>query len=182
MRLRRTPIVFKEHQVTKTEYPGVLIHRLAKPSTVINSVTFINTRGILAVTGDFGNWIFCREFHPSADEYVSDYYWCKKLCICSTQECYEYDAEATRKEIENRMADTEEPISHEVRSYYKNLLDCYVDENKEIYLAEAHTNMPNNFDHEDVPYCYMTKFWLKAVFDAFEEICEREAAAVAAKP
>lgn len=174
IRTKRTDIDWSMHEVLKVQTPEALIHRIAKPNTVINSVTFINSCGVLAVTGDYGNWIFCREFHPSATGSVSDSYWCEKLRIASTQECYDYDSEGTRKEIEERMADQDDPPSREVMEYYQDLLDYHVDENKEMYLAQAHINKPSCLDHEDVPYCKVTKFWLKAVFDAFEEICERK--------
>ena len=48
MRKRRTQT---EHEVKKTEYPNVLIYRIAKPGTIVDSVTFINACGVMAVIG-----------------------------------------------------------------------------------------------------------------------------------
>ena len=40
---------------------------------------------LCVVTGDVGNWMFCREFHPSSKGHVSDYYWVEKLQMSSSQ-------------------------------------------------------------------------------------------------
>ena len=171
MRERRTKIDWSKHEVIKTEADGLLIHHLVRPDTIYESVKFINTQGIMAVTGDFGNWIFCREFHPSKDGSVSDGYWAQKLRIASTQESSDYDPDATEREIKQRLFDEE--ISPEEREYYNGLLD-YVHENETMYLAEAHgSNLPHSLEHEDVPFCKTIKPWLAAVFDAFDEICSR---------
>lgn len=53
---------FSKHLVKITRYPGVLIHDFRIPDKYTTAITFINTRGIMAVTGDFGNWIFTRNF------------------------------------------------------------------------------------------------------------------------
>ncbi len=99
----RTNINWNKYEVVKIELGGVLIHRIAKPDTRQCSVVFINTEGILAVTGDYGNWIFCREFHPSKDGFVSDSYWVEKLKIPSTQKPTDFDPEGTEKEIKERL-------------------------------------------------------------------------------
>jgi hypothetical protein len=63
---RRTKIDFSEHELKITQLEGVLIHEFKRPDTRNCMLVFINTCGVMTVTGDFGNWVFCREFHPSA--------------------------------------------------------------------------------------------------------------------
>lgn len=167
---KRTQVDFSKHTITESKEGGVLIHRFREPGTMTHAVTFINAAGVLAVTGDFGNWIFCREFHPSKKGGVSDSYWCEKLKIASTQNPYDYDADGTEKELEEKIADEE--TSAEAKEFYTELLEDHVHESEEVYLAEAHGhNMPKDVDHEDIPHCKKLKFWLAAVFDAFEAMC-----------
>jgi hypothetical protein len=99
----RSKVDFSEHQVNEIHSDNCKIWDLKKPGTNIYRVRFINSSGIMAVTGDLGNWIFCREFHPSADnqEKVSDGYWCEKLKISSTQNYEIYNAKKTEEKILN---------------------------------------------------------------------------------
>jgi len=174
----RTGVDFSEHELQITNQDDFIVHTLKKPSTNCGHIKFINTNGIMAVTGDYGNWIFCREFHPIGDCCVSDSYWIEKLEISSSQEGMEFDSEATRKEIEEGIEygledygyDGEELV--EAKEYYRYLLE-YVDESQWIYEANAYTEMPSFFDSESVPNCKKTKIWLQIIFDGFEEICRR---------
>ncbi|MCM8532495.1 MAG: hypothetical protein NE330_15125 [Lentisphaeraceae bacterium] len=97
--MKRTDIDFSEHEVIESLSTNAKIWTLKKLNTNIYSVTFINSCGVLAVTGDLGNWIFCREFHPSKDGKVSDYYWYEKLKISSQQDAKDFNEEETRKAI-----------------------------------------------------------------------------------
>jgi hypothetical protein len=169
---RRTDVNFDKHELTVIDTNDVLIHKFKKSNTICCSITFINTQGIMAVTGDYGNWIFCREFHPSAEGFVSDSYWCEKLRISSTQKISDYDSEDTRKEMEKMISNEDENLDEEDREYLKSLLD-YVDECEERYLVYAHDNLPKNRDHEFVPYIKKLNPWLEVIFDAFDEICQR---------
>lgn len=188
--VKRTGVDFSKHELKITQLSGKTgnasslegaIYDLKVPGTVQDRVRFMNIGGIMAVNGDYGNWIFCREFYPTKDGRVDDNYWCEKLRIASTQEPEEYDKEATRKEIEERLA--EEDVCEEEREYFEELLEMWVDETEEVYLMNAHGSiMPNSMDHEGVPHCKKVKNWLKAVFDAFEEVCSRMPAAEKVKP
>ena len=106
---KRTDIDFSKHEVIITKLDNVVepcvIHYLKLPDTRMNSIKFINCGGVLSVTGDYGNWIFCREFHPSEKEYVSGSYWEEKLRIASCQDPYEYDEDATVAEINRLLAE-----------------------------------------------------------------------------
>ena len=176
MREKRTKINWSKHKLSIIKNEHVLIHHLKKPDSYINSVKFINTGDICAVTGDYGNWIFCREYHPSKDGYVSDGYWIEKLTIASSQKGEEYNSKETRKEIEDGIKFELEEYGYEgeelekAKEYYNDLLD-YVDLQEWEYVSFAYNNFPNFMDSESVPFVETTKYWLKAVFDAFEEIC-----------
>lgn len=166
---KRTGIDFSNHELLITENELVTIHELKKPNTIVHSVKFINVEGSLIVKGDFGNWIFCRSFMPSAtSEGVSSGYWCEKIQINSTQNPYEYDSEGTKKEIEERKAEYE--TDSEFVEYLDDILDK-AEESGEYYSAYAHLNLPSGYDHESVPYCKKVNEWLRVVFDAFEHCC-----------
>lgn len=171
LRKRRTEVNFDKHVLTEKKTDDLYIIKFAKPDTSCDSITFINTNNIMAVTGDYGNWIFCREFHPSPDGYVSDGYWCEKIRIASTQETSNYDPNATREEIERLIKDEE--LDQSEKEYLNDLLS-YVDESEERYLVYAHDHLPNNRDHEFVPHMKSLNSWLEVIFDAFDEICRRK--------
>lgn len=176
MRGKRTDIDFEKHEILITKTDEVLIHHLKKPNTLHNSIKYINCGGILAVTGDYGNWIFCREFHPSADGYVSDGYWYEKLRILSTQDGEEFDGEATKKALQERLNEYKEDYGEDAREevieYYEECMNkC--DEHELDYTHFAYREQPRGMDYEDVILEKDYKFWLKAVFDGFDEICRR---------
>lgn len=168
---KRTDINWDKHVLTETKFPDGIIYKFKKPDTYCSSIIFINACGVLAITGDYGNWIFCREFHPSADGFVSDMYWLEKLRNSSTQEPCEHDPEGTRKEIEDQLQ--EEDLDDEDKEYLESLLD-HVDDGEERYLVYAHDNLPPSRDHEYVPHAKSLNFWLEAIFDAFDEMCVRK--------
>ena len=170
-------INFDKHEVYVTEKDGLLIHHLKEPGTIMCNVKFINTNDVLLVTGDFGNWVFCREFHPSANGSVSDDYWLEKLTINTVQEGKEFDSEATAKEIEEGINGGLKEYGYEgekleeIISYYKDIL--YYSDTEWEYVGRAYGNMPGFMDAESVPNIKKIKTRLQIVFDAFEEICYR---------
>jgi hypothetical protein len=173
MKGKRSGIEFDQHELIVTKTDDLTVYRLKKPDTYTESMRFINVMGVLVVTGDWGNWIFCREFHPSADKNAgcSDGYWCEKLQISSTQQPYEYDPEATLALINERLNNPEEELDEADREYLRQCRDRH-DERYE-YLEWAHNNLPNGRDHEYVPNRQRVQFWLQVVFDGFDEICRR---------
>lgn len=176
--MKRTEVDFSKHEVIITREENLLVHYLKRPGTYTYAVKFINTNGIMAVTGDVGNWLFCREFHPSADGSVSDGYWVEKLRNSSEQTGQEYDKEATEREI-NRMllggieeyGYTKEETVAEYKEYLQECLSLTDDEFAYKHYAYRHT--PSWMDSESVIFCTTEPIWLKIVFDAFEEICSR---------
>ncbi|MBA4852049.1 hypothetical protein [Emticicia sp. BO119] len=167
--MKRTKIDFSKHELTITQInEKATTHLLKKPDTYIHSVKFTNIDGVLLVTGDFGNWVFCRSFYPSKDEKVSDGYWCEKAVISSTQITHEYDSEKTEKSIKELL---QEDWNEEEKEYLNELLDHTYDGRE--YKDYAYNHRPSGFEYESIPYGESVKPWLKAVFDAFDEICDR---------
>jgi hypothetical protein len=177
MKGKRTGIDFSKHEVRVTHFDGLLVHHIKKPGSIHNNIRYINTNGIMAVTGDFGNWIFCREFHPSQEGGVSDGYWKEKLGIASTQKASDYSAGLTKKSIEGAINGGMEEYGYkgeklkEVKEYLTACLDHVDDEHE--YIAFAYHRCPGYMDAEEIPFEKETKPWLLAVFDGFDEICRR---------
>lgn len=177
---KRTGIDFSGYSVVKTEQEGLLVHELKRDGyNNMYSMKFINTNGIMAVTGDYGNWLFCREFHPSSGGFVSEHYWHEKLSLYSSQEGTEFDSESTMLHIEKGIESELEEYGYSednletVKEYYEELLG-YVDCGEWEYRAYAYSNVPGFMCSEDVPYLKKTKDWLNVVFDGFDELCRRE--------
>lgn len=174
----RMNIDFSKHELTVTKTDQVTIHHLKRPDTIIYNCKFINTNGVLLVTGDFGNWVFCREFHPSKGGKVSSGYWAEKLHINSEQEGMKFDSESTIKEINQGIKGGLEEYGYEdneleeMQEYYNNLLD-YAECSEWEYTSYAYMEKPSFLDAESVPFVKDIKPNLKAVFDSFEEICKR---------
>jgi hypothetical protein len=174
MKGKRTGVEFDKHELIITKQEGLLIHYLKKPDTLCKAIKFINIEGALVVMGDYGHWMFCREFWPSEEGSVSDGYWLEKCDM----EGQEYDSDVTAAElqagIDGGLAEYgyEGERLEEAIKFYKDCLG-YSDTEWE-YTAYAHgSNKPGFIDHEDVPLCKRTKQWLRIVFDGFDEICRR---------
>lgn len=167
---KRSKVDYTAHSLSVVENEHVTIHHLKLPDTSMNSVKFINAGGVLAVTGDFGNWIFCREFHPSEKGFASEGYWREKMKISSCQEPSKYDADATEEEIKRRLK--EEDISDEYREYYNSLLN-FLGDGEISYMYHAFNDCPSSMDCEYVPYEKTVNFWFLCILDAFDEICTR---------
>lgn len=170
MNKKRTTLNFDKHILETIEQEGVLIHHLRLPNSFYDSFTFINTNGILAVTGDYNNWIFCREFHPSAKGYVSDSYWAEKLRISSEQQSHEFDSKGTINEIKEMLLENE--YSDEEKEYLEECMDN-AQEHELDYTYFAYRELPKKWDTECVPFVKKIKPQLLYVFDAFDEICNR---------
>ncbi|MFA5021296.1 MAG: hypothetical protein WC517_04535 [Patescibacteria group bacterium] len=172
----RTDVDFSKHVLTVTEHPDIKIFDFRKPGTSHYAVTFINARGILAVTGDLGNWIFCREFHPSAKgEGVSDGYWAEKLRMSSTQQSSEYSAEEAERQIKEKLKDEDEELDDKDKEYLKELLE-HTGDGEERFQVWAYDNLPEGRDFEFIPGCKVGNPQLSCVFDAFDAMCRCMAA------
>jgi hypothetical protein len=170
MRKKRTDVDFSNHVLTITRSKDYLVYNFAIPGTRTKSIRFINTHGIMAVTGDYGNWIFCREFHRSS-EGVSDMYWVEKLKIASTQDPYNFDSEAAVKEIEELLENPDHEFSDQEKDWLERLKVAAKD-GEYSYIAEA-MDRPGSFEAEMIPRGKVYNSWLPIIFDAFDEICQR---------
>lgn len=177
----RMNVDWSEHVHTVEVYKGpegkeVRIDSLAKPGTVCGAVHFINAKGIMSVTGDYGNWIFCRPFIPSKHQYVSDGYWIEKLMILSKQK-FELDMESIEAEVKELVDKGLEDMGYE-GDRLKELKEWFgeLDTDDELsYLASAFRPPYGSpaIDYEMIPHSYKTPVWLEIVFDAFDELCRR---------
>ena len=173
MRPPRLAIDFLKHELTVEQHGPFLVHTLKQPDTVINMFRFINGYGVMAVTGDYGNWIFDREFHPSAKGGVDDHYWIGKLKRSSVQNPKHFDSEETEKLIRERIDEKElDGDDFKTLEYLKDLLN-HVDDGEPFYMVYAYENLPAHRDSEYIPVGYVTDAQLNGVFDAFDEICRR---------
>lgn len=168
LRRKRTNIDYSKHKLEVFKSEGLLVHYLKLPDSYTNSVKFINTNGIMAVTGDFGNWIFCREFHPTADGYVSGGYWDEKLHNSSTQKSDEFDEDTAKEQISEMLKENE--YSDEIKEWLNDLSDA-ASEGEYAYIAKI-MDRPD-FDAEDCPEGRKRHIWLSYIYDAFDEICKR---------
>ena len=178
---KRTDIDFSSHILNVLETEEITIHHLKKPNTVVNNVKFTNISGNLVVTGDFGNWIFCRNFYPSVKESgVSDGYWIEKLETYSTQKGKVFDFEKTVEELKRKKKEyiqecKEEEVEPNIEwiEYFDECINVAECGNEDDYKHQAFTNIPDNYDWEETILVESTNNRLKIIFDAFEEVCSR---------
>lgn len=184
---KRTQVDFSNHILTtkifKSEnWETIRVDEFYKPNTITNWLKFINTNENLTVTWDFWNWIFSRPFVPSNNwEKISDSYWAEKLRNSSTQTAWEYDSETAEEEIDEivkelleNKEDYEEENFEELLNWWEELKNYTENEIEYMYYAYDYDwNRPDEIDSECIPNWKKWHFWLKVVFDAFEEICNR---------
>ncbi len=156
----------------------IRVDHFQKGNSNMGYVKFINDSRGLSVFGDFGNWVFCRPFYPSADGFVSDGYWIEKLKISSCQEPFSYDPKETAKELKELIATGLEEWGYEGEELRKNkewitrLLE-YVDDELEYTYEAYRGDNPSEIDYEYIPFCKKLSVQLEIVFEAFNEICKR---------
>jgi hypothetical protein len=142
-------------------------------------IQFINTDRVLTVTGDFGNWVFCRPFVPSSKGFVSEGYWIEKLKLKSCQSFDRLDSDGIREEL-NRLYTSG---LKEYGLFGEELEDCrewiselkgYCDNQTEyLYHAFYDPYKPDGLDLELIPEYKHKPRGLDFVFDSFDIICER---------
>lgn len=173
---KRTNVDFSRHQLKTTQFEGVLIYEFKRPDTRNCMLVFINTRGVMTVTGDLGNWVFCREFHPSPEKNggVSGGYWDEKLQISSVQKSHAFDSDETTNQINSFKKDFKENYGREMNEdeldWVESLENNVDDEYEYTYLA--YREKPSSIDYESVPFGKKRHYWLDAVYDGFDAICE----------
>ena len=168
-----TDMDWSKHELTIRQEGSFTIHHLSIPNSITNNVKFINGEGVLTVTGDFGNWVFCRPFVPSEEGGVSVPYWLEKMRNYSTQEPCIYDANHTTSELNDKIEELKEENSEqnsEYIEYIERLLDYVYFEHE--YISEM-IKAPNFVDSEDYIIGKVLHPQLQYVFDAFNECCNR---------
>lgn len=163
---------FKDHVLTITKSEGLLVYTLAVPNSSIDSIKYINTNGIMAVTGDYSNWIFCREFHPGPDQYATDSYWKQKLKNSSCQEPAKYDGERTHMAIQELLSEDDD-LSAEDKEDLKELMKYTDDEFEYTYQAFRESGLSKRWDLENIPFVKTVDYHFLAILDGFDEICRR---------
>jgi len=149
-------------------------------SSKMEYVQFINTDEILTVTGDYGNWVFCRPFVPSSTGYVCDHYWLEKLKIASKQEFTELDWKSIIGDIKEKIDSLEEEGYEgkqlkEAKEWYTELLEVAESEDTLEYEYKAFRDYykPSCIDYEEIPHYKEIPTQLLIIFDVFDEICFR---------
>lgn len=187
----RTNVNWSRHELIVSAVPEVTrIWCLKIPGTVLHQVNFINIKGRLLVTGDYGDWVFTREFIPGEDEPVSEGYWLEKLRISNPYMefplAWEYIKEAILKfpeehgekvtRYEGEYGDIEKveyEVPEDVQDWLDELMWYAEDEDTVSYLYTAYRKTPQDIEYSNVPYSRSTPYWLDVIFDAFDEICRR---------
>tara|TARA_R110000851_G_C12783958_1_gene535653 strand:- start:75 stop:632 length:558 start_codon:yes stop_codon:yes gene_type:complete len=180
---KRTNWDFSEHthkiEIFKSkEGNEIRVDHFRKGNSNMGYVKFVNDSRGLSVFGDFGNWIFCRPFHPSADGFVSDHYWNEKLKINSHQEHAKYDGDETHKEIQGLINGGLEDWGYKEGELIKckewlTELATYTDDELEYTYEAYRGNNPTELDYDYIPFCKTGSVQLQIIFDAFDEICKR---------
>lgn len=173
--MNKTGIDFSKHEFTVQDLGPIMVYKLKKPDTIIHNLTFIVGLGVTTVTGDFGNWVFCREFHPVKNDYISRGYADEKLTILSVQKPYVFDTDTVLKEIDELVEDWEYKFGREPNEEDLEWIEALRENaHDELdYLYVAHREKIDDIEHEDVPDGEARHRWLEVVYDAFNEMCDR---------
>lgn len=171
MKGKITGIDFSEHELHITDQEGLKVHFLKKPNTYYECIKYINTNGIMAVTGGYSNWIFCREFIPGPNEEHWIGYMKEKLKIHSCQEPAKYDAQRTEDAIKEMLNDPDHNWSEQNREFLEELLTKTDDEIE--YLHFAFREGEHTIEFEYVPFVKTVNNHFLVVVDGFHEICRR---------
>lgn len=184
MRDKRTSMDFSEHvhrvEIFKNDKGDeIQIDHFQVGNSRMNYIQLINTDETMTVTGDFGNWVFCRPFVPSPKGGVSDHYWFEKLSIASEQRFDQLDSESIAKEIQELIDHGLEEYGYDgdelkdAKEWFTELLREVDDKLEYEYKAFRCPYKPDFIDYEEIPYYMKTPVWLDIIFDAFDEICRR---------
>lgn len=184
---KRTQQDWSQHVHTREVFKNekgdeIITDRLEKQGTLDEHIVFINDQSGLTVRGDFGNWVFNRNFMPNGGNKVgvSDDYWTEKLITASEQKFDRLDFEQIEKDFKEDFKEwvfdyNRAPHQLKVIQEWKGeVLNAISDADELEYLYKMH-RLPNPLDwgHEEVPMAKKTPIWLNIVFDGFEEICRR---------
>lgn len=188
--MNRTGIDFSKHNYTVEKYTNaankeIRVDRLQIDNDQCLMIQFMNTDENLIVTGDFGDWIFCRPFIPSAQGMVSDSYWLEKLQIANSNMEIKpnYNWEEIKQCIEEKIAEIKDDLETEIEEDSKNELKEYLEELHELYNKADYGDFLEYLHYAYRETRHLDSEWvtnyknipgqLLLVFDAFDEICRR---------
>lgn len=169
MKGKRSGIDFSNHMLYTWTEPCTKTYDLKLPNTITNRITYICTNGITAVTGDYGNWIFCCEFHPSKDGKACEGYWAEKLQIGSTQDPMKFSETEAHGQIDALLADPNNEFSEEEKEWLEELRESSKD-GEYAYIATAMEH-PSSFPAEIIPTGKVYDIWFLTILDGFDEMC-----------
>ena len=172
---KRTDLTYTDFSLFVRNTDDISIYKLkpTNPNAPFGSITFINTNGIMAITGTYGNWILNREFHPYKDKNVSDMYWVEKLQIASTQKPLELDVDETREKIGRLLNDDENELDEDEIDYLEGCLNALEDGELDYTYYAYRENCGSFSDGENVPFIEKPTTWLTLIFDAWEILAEK---------
>lgn len=183
-REKRTDINFSNHEhrveYFKSENGDSLISvdHFQVGDSMASYIKFTNTAHNLVVTGDYGNWVFCRPFIPGVNNYVSDGYWLEKLSTYSNQVYSDYDSDETANEIMILVQTGLEEYGYEgdelkaSKEWFSSLL-YFVDDELEYTYHAYRGDKPSFIGYDEVPLVKKVDSRLLIIFDAYDEICNR---------
>ncbi len=183
MEAEKKLVDWSKHRFTETKYPlddktNLFIYQLKIPDTSHGMVKFVNFDGVCTVMGDYGNWVFNREFHPKAKSYQAFHYFKEKLEIASCQKVGVYDSEETCNDLLKELARyceeykiDPENTEDEYVEYLKSCIE--VSEDELDYTYTAYRTYPSNMDSESVIFRKKPLVWFSIIYEAFHEMCGR---------
>ncbi|UDQ96838.1 hypothetical protein AAEX28_07205 [Lentisphaerota bacterium WC36G] len=176
---KRTQADFSKHELIVKEFDidgkKLTIHHFKQRDSHNLEVKITNFDGNCTITGDLGNYIACREFIPTANNIISDYYFCEKLTTYSTQKVFEFDANSQIIELAKWEKELLEDITNEdeieeIKEQFTPLFDACKNGSQQELEVELY-NSDLEFDEFQPEQKIET--WLLMIFDAFEEIGRR---------
>jgi len=168
---QHTKIDFSRHILETKDLGDIKVYTFKLPdSDYKHKVVFIVGGGVTTVTGDFGNWVFCREFHPRGTEYISRGYADEKLEINSVQKSSKFDTDRTVELIKEFEQEYEEELDEETKDWIEQLDNSVFDETEYLYVA--YREKPSWIDYDQIPFGEIRHPWLDAVYDAFNAMVD----------
>lgn len=173
---KRTELDFSKHILTHRVYTcfepnsnDINVWTLQLPQSSVHKFVFTNANGKMTVSGDYGTWVFEREFHPTSEGTVYDDYWIGKLINKNLS----YDRDETIKELQYALDEGLEDYGYEgnelkrLKKIYTELLTYTDDELEYKYKAFREA------DASDIPYVESIHPRINYILDAFCEMCNR---------
>lgn len=160
--------IFETHTLCKKELDEVTIYNFKRPNSIIFSVNVVTYKGTTSISGDLGNWIFAREFHPVKGEKISRSYYDEKLQMKSTQKTEEYSEKKATEEIEYLKEEYSD--NDEVLDFLEELEELVYDKN-ELYNY-SYMETPPCLDYEELPTGKVRIERLNLLYDAMDRMCD----------